>query len=108
LQNNVEVARRFFDEPLLGELAPGAPADICVVDGAPPTPLTADNLFGHLVFGAAEAPVRHTIARGEFLLEDFSHTTLDPQAIAEIARTEAPGLWERFCSIGASPVDLPI
>jgi putative selenium metabolism protein SsnA len=109
LQNNVEVARRFFDEPLLGELAPGAPADICVVDGVPPTPLTADNLFGHLVFGAAEAPVRHTIARGEFLLEDFSHTTLDPQAIAEIARTEAPELWERFYSIGASPVDwLPI
>ncbi len=105
LQNNVEVARRFFDEPLLGELSPGAPADICVVDCPPPTPLTGDNLFGHLVYGAAEAPVRHTIARGEFLLEDFRHTTLDPQAIAEIARTEAPGLWERFSSIGASPVD---
>ncbi len=109
LQNNVAVARRFFDEPLLGELAPGAPADICVVDCPPPTPLTDDNLFGHLVYGAAEAPVRHTIARGDFLLEDFRHTTLDPQAIAEIARTEAPGLWERFHGIGASPVDwLPI
>jgi putative selenium metabolism protein SsnA len=109
LQNNVEVARRFFDEPLLGELVPGAPADICVVDCPPPTPMTGENLFGHLVYGAAEAPVRHTVARGEFLLEDFRHTTLDTQAIAEIARTEAPGLWERFYSIGASPVDwLPI
>jgi len=109
LQNNIDVARRFFDEPLLGELTPGAPADICVVDCPPPTPLTADNLFGHLVYGAAEAPVRHTIARGEFLLQDFRHTTLDPLAIAEIARTEAPGLWERFHAIGASPVDwLPI
>lgn len=109
LQNNVEVARRFFDEPLLGELTPGAPADICVVDCPPPTPLTGENLFGHLVYGAAEAPVRHTIARGEFLLEDFRHTTLDPQSIAEIARTETPGLWERFYSIGASPVDwLPV
>ena len=109
LQNNVEVARRFFDEPLLGELVPGAPADMCVVDCPPPTPLTGDNLFGHLVYGASEAPVRHTIARGVLLLEDFQLTTLDLQAIAEIARTEAPGLWERFHAIDDSPIDwLPI
>jgi len=109
LHNNAVAARRFFDEPLLGELAIGAPADICVIDCPPPTPIGSRNLFGHLVYGAAEAPVRHTVARGEFLLEDFRHTTLDPQAIAEIARTEAPALWERFRSTGNSPVDwLPI
>nr|MCU0235244.1 amidohydrolase family protein [Thermoanaerobaculales bacterium] len=49
LHANAVVARRFFDEPLLGELAPGAPADICVVDCPPPTPIAADNLFAHLV-----------------------------------------------------------
>ena len=103
--NNVEVARRFFDEPLLGELVPGAPADLCVVDSPPPTPLTPENSFGHLIYGISEAPVRHTIARGEILLEHFRHATLDPQAIAEIARIEAPGLWERFHAVGGSPVD---
>lgn len=109
LHNNVAVARRFFDEPLLGELVSGAPADLCVVDCPPPTPLTGVNIFGHLVYGAAESPVRHTVARGEFLLQDFQLTTLDQQAIAEISRTEAPGLWERFRTIGDSPVDwLPI
>ncbi len=96
LRTNAIAARRFFDEPLLGELAPGAPADICVIDSVPPTPIGPDNIFGHLVYGAAEAPVRHTIARGRVLLEDFRHTTLDPQAIGEVARSEAPGLWERF------------
>ena len=102
LRNNAVVARRFFDEPLLGELAPGAPADICVVDSPPPTPIGPENLFGHLVYGASEAPVRHTIARGRVLLEDFRHTTLDPLEIARAARVEAFGLWERFRELGAS------
>ena len=92
-----------MNEPLLGELVPGAPADICVVDSPPPTPIGPENLFGHLVYGASEAPVRHTIARGRILLEDFRHTTLDP---LEIAR-EAPAsrrsvLWERFRELGDS------
>jgi len=109
LSNNVEVARRYFDEPLLGEIVAGAPADLCVIDCPPPTPLTADNSFGHVIYGMSEAPVRHTIARGEFLLEDYRHTTVDPVAVAEIARIEAPGLWERFHANDASPVDwLPV
>jgi putative selenium metabolism protein SsnA len=109
LRNNALVARRFFDEPLLGEIAPDAPADLCVVDSPPPTPINADNAYAHVVYGAAEAPVRHTIARGQVLLEDFRHTTLDLSEIGEAARIEAPGLWERFYAIGDSPVDwLPI
>ena len=102
LRTNAIVARRFMDEPLLGELAPGAPADICVVDSPPPTPIGPENLFGHLVYGASEAPVRHTIARGRILLEDFRHTTLNPLEIARAARVEAFGLWERFRELGAS------
>jgi len=96
LFNNARVARRFFDEPLLGELAPGAPADVIVVDAPAPTPVGPENLFGHLVYSLSEAPVRHTIARGRVLLEDFRHTTLDPAEIAARARERTPALWERF------------
>jgi len=99
LANNARVARRFFDEPLLGELAPGAPADVIVVDGAPPTPVEPQNLFGHLVFGASEAPVRHTVARGRVLLKDFCHTTMDPNELAARARARAPALWQRIHSL---------
>ena len=107
LRTNAAVARRFFDEPLLGCIEPGAPADLCVVDCPPPTPIGAENLFAHLVYGAAEAPVRHTIARGRVLLQDFRHTTLDPQTIAEEARRAAPGLWERFHAVEATASDRP-
>ncbi|MCL4522346.1 MAG: amidohydrolase family protein [Acidobacteria bacterium] len=99
LFNNVRVARRFFDEPLLGELAPGAPADVIVLDSAPPTPITAENLLSHLVYGASEAPVRHTVARGRVLLENFCHTTLDVTEIAARARELTPGLWQHFAAM---------
>lgn len=96
LTNNVLVAREFFDETLLGELVTGAPADLIVVDAAPPTPIGRENIFGHMVYGASEAPIRHTVARGRVLLEDFRHTTLDPLELVAYARDVAPALWERF------------
>ena len=96
LTTNARVAARFFDEPLLGELAPGAPADVIAVDAPPPTPLAERNLFGHLAYGASEAPVRHTVARGRILLEDFHHSTLDLENLAALARKLAPELWNRF------------
>ena len=96
LATNARVAGRFLDEPLLGQLAPGAPADVIAVDSPARTPLTPENWFGTFVYGASEAPVRHTIARGRLVLEDFTHTTLDPEALSSEARAVAPGLWKRF------------
>ena len=100
LENNAAVARRFFPEPLLGELAAGAPADIIALDAPPPTPVSQNSLFAHLAYGASEAPVRHTIARGTVLLEDFRLTTLDPVELAARAREAARPLWERFHALG--------
>ncbi len=53
-------AGRCFGEPLLGRIEPGAPADLVVLDYDPPTPLSAENLAGHWVFGlsASQRPRR--------------------------------------------------
>ncbi len=99
LHNNAIVARRFLGEPLLGELAPGAPADIVVVDSNPPTAVHPDNLFGHLVYGVSQSPVRHTIARGNVLFEDHSFVTVDAERLAARARTASPALWSRFAAL---------
>lgn len=96
LDHNVNLARHFFDEPLLGTLAPRAPSDVIALDAPPATPLTSDNFFGHLVYGASEAAVRHTVARGRVLLDDFRFRTVDPPALAERARRASPDLWRRF------------
>jgi putative selenium metabolism protein SsnA len=100
LHNNILAARRFFDEPMLGTVAAGAPADIIVVDSPPPTAVRADNVFAHLLYGASECPVRHTIARGRPLLEDFRFTTVDPVALARRATEISPALWKRFGELG--------
>lgn len=99
LATNAAVAARVFDEPLLGTLEVGAPADLAVLDGEPPTPVDGGNVFAHLVYGAAETTVRHTVARGRVLLRDFRHTTLDRVSLANLAHQATPALWERFRAI---------
>ncbi len=96
LAANARRAAQVFDEPLLGRLVEGAPADIIVVDPPAPTPVTPSNTLGHLLYGASESVVRHTIARGRVLLKDFRHTTLDTCALATEARAVTPALWDRF------------
>jgi putative selenium metabolism protein SsnA len=89
-------AGHYLGEPLLGELGAGAPADIAVIDAPPPTPISPESIFGHLVYGAAGARVRHTIARGRILMRDFELLTLDPEKVASEAREIATRVWERF------------
>lgn len=94
-------AGHYLGEPLLGQLSAGAPADIAVIDAPPPTPISPEAIFGHLVYGAAGARVRHTIARGRILMRDFELLTVDPEAAARAARDIAPRVWERFHALGA-------
>ncbi len=96
LGNNVLVARRFFEEPLLGELVEDAPADLIVLDGSEITPLDEQNLFAYLAYGVSEARVSHTIARGKTVLENYQPTTVDVEALSARARTASPDLWRRF------------
>jgi putative selenium metabolism protein SsnA len=99
LGNNVNVARRYFDEPLLGELKEGAPADLVVMDASEITPLDSSNLFGHIAYGLSESRVRHTVARGKTLLEDFEHCEIDVERLTSQARAASPELWTRFRAI---------
>ncbi len=96
LHANSRRAAQIFDEPLLGRLSEGAPADVIVIDPPAPTQVTPANVLGHLLYGVSENVVRHTIARGRILLKDFRHTTLDVGEIAAQALAASPALWERF------------
>ena len=80
----------------LGRLEPGAPADLAVLDYRPPTPLTADNLGGHLLFGIDRSHVCSTLVAGRFVMRDRAIVTVDEDAVAAQARAAAPRLWERM------------
>jgi putative selenium metabolism protein SsnA len=101
LEATSRAAGRFFGEPLLGGLGPGAPADIAVIEAPPPAPISPENTFGHLVYGTAGAAVRHTVARGRVLMRDFELLTIDLEDTARAAREIAPRVWERFHSLPA-------
>jgi len=93
--NNARLANTFFPKPI-GELSPGAYADVILLDYRPPTPLAAGNLPWHIIFGVDGSHVTHTICGGRLLMKDRELLTLDEEEIAARAREVAKGVWRRF------------
>jgi cytosine/adenosine deaminase-related metal-dependent hydrolase len=95
-------AGRAFGEPLLGRIEPGAPADLVVLDYDPPTPLSAENLAGHWVFGLSASNVRDVVVDGTVVVQDrrLVHGEGEPRAHAQAA---ARDLWTRMDAIPAHP-----
>jgi putative selenium metabolism protein SsnA len=89
------LASALFGEPF-GRLDAGAPADLVVLAYRPPTPLTPENLAGHLLFGLDRSHVRSTMVAGRFVLRDRRIVTVDEAAVLARARTAAARLWERM------------
>ena len=95
-QNNARLLERYFPGETIGELAPGAVADLIFVDYQPFTPLNAGNLPWHLLFGFEASMVTTTICAGRILMRDRQLLTLDEAEIAAEARALAPEVWERY------------
>jgi putative selenium metabolism protein SsnA len=95
LLNNRTIAKKIWDWDI-GRIERGARADLMLVDYYPPTPLIPGNLFGHILFGIAHAPVDSLMVNGRFVVRDHHCVTVDERAISERARARARKLWERF------------
>ena len=80
----------------IGRIETGARADLILVDYYPPTPLHSGNLFGHILFGIANAPVDSLIVNGRYVVRDKQCVTVDERRVAEKAAARARALWERF------------
>ncbi|HEX9638375.1 MAG TPA: amidohydrolase family protein [Acidobacteriota bacterium] len=76
-----------------GALRPGAPADLVVLSYDPPTPLSADNLVGHLLFGMGSRQVRDVMVAGEWIVRDRSSTRVESGAVQARGREQALRLW---------------
>jgi len=92
--NNRAIVKKLWGLEL-GRIEPGAKADLILVDYFPPTPLTADNIFGHLLFGIANAPVDSLMVNGRWVVRHRECVTVDERAIAERAAAQARALWNR-------------
>jgi putative selenium metabolism protein SsnA len=95
VRNNARIAGLFFPKAL-GALSVGAYADIILLDYVPTTPLDADNLPWHLIFGMNGGQVSTTIVGGQVLMRDRELLTLDEEAICARSRELARNLWLRM------------
>ena len=98
--NNAALARVLWPHAALGELAPGAHADLILVDYAAFTPLTAGNLPWHILFGFEASAVTATMVAGKWLMRDRTLVTLDEAAIAARARELSVAVWQRYLETG--------
>ena len=94
--NNAQLAGSFFPDAPLGQIMPGAHADLIFVDYHPYTPLTSGNLPWQIIFGFHESMVTTTIVAGKVLMHNRQLTTLDEAEIADEALRLAPAVWERY------------
>jgi putative selenium metabolism protein SsnA len=95
VHNNRRLASIFFDRPV-GVIAPGAAADLILLDYYPTTPLTADNLPWHILFGISGAHVHSTICHGQVLMRNRELLTVDEAEITATSRRVAEATWRRY------------
>lgn len=101
LAESARLAGRIFGEPLLGTLAPGAPADLVVLDYAAPAPVRESSLAGHWIFGLSSRHVRDVMVAGEWVVRDRRLVRADQDELAARLRPEAERLWRRLEEIPA-------
>jgi len=96
VHNNAALASLFFPQTPIGQIVPGAVADLIFVDYHPPTPFTPENLPWHILFGFRESMITTTIVAGKVLMKDHQLMTLDEEEIAARARELASKAWKRY------------
>jgi len=69
---------------------------LVVLDYPSPTPVTADNWAGHVVYGLRSAHVHTVIAGGRVIVENRRHVSIDEERELAIAREQAERLWKKL------------
>lgn len=95
VSHNRKLAAQFFDHPV-GIIAPGAYADLILLDYYPTTPLASANLPWHILFGVSGSHVHSTIVHGQVLMRSRELLTVDEAEITARSRAVAAETWERY------------
>lgn len=94
-QGNRNIAHNFFGDKF-GTIKNGAAADIITVNYFPPTPITSENAYIHILFGISGDMVDTTIAGGKMLMENREIKGLNYEKITSKVKEQAKDFWKRF------------
>ena len=78
-RNNPVIGEKYFGVPM-GKLAPGAAADVIVMDYKPFTPFSDANIDGHMLFGMTGRQCQTTVINGRILMLDRQLIGIDEEA----------------------------
>jgi len=98
LAQSARVASRALGTQL-GKLEPGAAADLVLTDYRPATPLTTENLAGHLIFALGPEWVRHVMIAGHWCLKDHQVVSCDETAIRARSVGVAQSVYKRMAQL---------
>jgi cytosine/adenosine deaminase-related metal-dependent hydrolase len=93
--NGARWAARHFG-PGLGTIAPGAPADLLMVDYRAATEFSSETVLDHLWAGLLRAPVSGVMVSGDVLMDNGQLVSVDEREVASRARECARRVWERL------------
>ena len=80
----------------LGVLAPGAPADLVMLDYRPSTELSSRTFLQHLSTGLLRSSVSGAMVAGHVVMDNGMLVTVDEHEVAMRARECAARLWKRI------------
>jgi putative selenium metabolism protein SsnA len=94
LQNGNRILGRYFGGDF-GVIQPGCRADLTILDYDSPTPLTAENVAGHIAFGMGSRDVNSVVVNGKFIYRNREFP-FDIDSLYATARNAATKLWKRM------------
>ncbi len=93
--NNSRMASHFFNAEI-GVIAPGAKADLILVDYSPITTFNAGNLPWQILFGFRDSMVTMTMVDGKILMKDRKLLALNEEKISAEAKRLSVEVWKRY------------
>lgn len=93
LSNNSLISNKILPKKI-GVIEEGFCADIILLNYNTPTPLRADNFFGHFLFGICDTAVDTTIVNGKILMENGEIKCVDEKAIFKASCKQAEDFWK--------------
>ena len=94
-ENNKEIATNQFGTQV-GVLKSGAAADVIIVEYDPLTPMDANNINGHLLFGVSGRNTLTTIINGQVIMKNRVLVNIDEKEMMRKCREVSGKLWSKF------------
>jgi putative selenium metabolism protein SsnA len=94
-ENNKKIIGRFIGGKT-GAIAKDHYADIIIVDYKGPTPVNADTINSHILFGITGLHPDTTIINGRVIMKDRVLVNIDEEALMAKSREQAEKLWGRI------------